>query len=137
MSLTQEKNCAQGSRFDSQIVVSFFNELATEKKTMLKASVSFFNELAIEKRNCARGFFFDHGFQENNALEGYHVKGQNSVMASKRSSSDGRQSLWKEHMSRVVIGVKRLSSNNPIEDITMSTTGSKSSKVEVMGDIAT
>jgi hypothetical protein len=28
----------------------------------------------------------DHGFQEDNALEGYHVKGQNSVMASKRSS---------------------------------------------------
>jgi hypothetical protein len=52
--LTQEKNYAQGSRFDPQIVVSFFNELATEKKTMLKASVSFFNELATEKRNYAR-----------------------------------------------------------------------------------
>jgi hypothetical protein len=51
--LTQEKNYAQGSRFDPQIVVSFFNELATEKKTMLKASVSFFNELATEKRNYA------------------------------------------------------------------------------------
>jgi hypothetical protein len=54
--LTQEKNYAQGSRFDPQIVVSFFNELATEKKTMprLVASVSFFNELATEKRNYAR-----------------------------------------------------------------------------------
>jgi hypothetical protein len=52
--LTQEKNYAQGSRFDPQIVVSFFNELATEKKTMLKASVSFFNELSTEKRNYAR-----------------------------------------------------------------------------------
>jgi hypothetical protein len=52
--LTQEKNYAQGSRFDPQIVVSFFNELATERKTMLKASVSFFNELATEKRNYAR-----------------------------------------------------------------------------------
>jgi hypothetical protein len=57
---------------------------------MLKASISFFNELATEKRNYARGFFFDHGFQEDNALEGYHVKGQKSVMASKRSLLDGR-----------------------------------------------
>jgi hypothetical protein len=57
-SLTQENNYAQGSRFDPQIVVSFFNELATEKKTMLKASISFFNELATEKRNYARGFFW-------------------------------------------------------------------------------
>jgi hypothetical protein len=55
-SLTQEKNYAQGSGFYPQIVVSFFNELATERKTMLKASVSFFNELATEKRNYARGF---------------------------------------------------------------------------------
>jgi hypothetical protein len=45
-SSTQEKNYAQGSGFDPQIAVSFFNELATEKKTMLKASVSFFNELS-------------------------------------------------------------------------------------------
>jgi hypothetical protein len=79
----------------------------------------------------------DHGFQEDNALEGYHVKGQNSVMASKRSSSDGRESLWKEHMLRVMIGVRRSSSNNPTEEITMSTTESKSSEVEVMGDNAT
>jgi hypothetical protein len=41
------------------------------------------------------------------------------------------------HMSRVTTGVKRLGSNNPIEQITMSTTGSKSSEVEVMGDNAT
>ena len=54
MSLTEENNYAQGSGFDPQIVVSFFNELDTKKKTMLKASVSFFNELAIEKRNNAR-----------------------------------------------------------------------------------
>jgi hypothetical protein len=32
MSLTQEKNYAQGSGFDPQIAVSFFNELATEKE---------------------------------------------------------------------------------------------------------
>jgi hypothetical protein len=40
--LTQEKNYAQGSGFDPQIVVSFFNELATERKTMFKDSISFF-----------------------------------------------------------------------------------------------
>jgi hypothetical protein len=37
--------------------ISFFNELATEKRNyalMLVASVSFFNELATEKRNYAR-----------------------------------------------------------------------------------
>ena len=37
-------------------------------------------------------------------------------------------------MSRVAIGVRRSSSNNPTEEITMSTTGSKSSEVEIMGD---
>jgi hypothetical protein len=58
--------------------VSFFNELATEKRNYAR-------ELATEKRN-----YLDHGFQEDNALEGYHVKGQNVVMASKRSSLDGR-----------------------------------------------
>jgi hypothetical protein len=50
MSLTQEKNYAQGSGFNPQIFVSFFNELATERKNMLLASVSFFNELSTEKR---------------------------------------------------------------------------------------
>ena len=54
MSLKEEKNYAQGFRFDPQIIVSFFNELATERKTMLKVSVSFFNELATNKRNYAR-----------------------------------------------------------------------------------
>jgi hypothetical protein len=69
----------------------------------------------------------DHGFQEDNALEGHHVKGQNSVMASKRSSLDGRRMLWKEHMSRSFIRGKEISSKSPTEEITMSTTGSKSS----------
>jgi hypothetical protein len=72
--LTQEKSYAQGSGFDPQIVVSFFNELAIEKKTMLKASVSFFNELATEKRNYACGSVL--------------------IMASKRIM------LWKDTMSR-------------------------------------
>ena len=76
----------------------------------------------------------DHGFQENNTLEGHHVKGQNLVMASKRSSLDGRKSLWKENMSRVATGVRRSGSTNPTEEITMSTTRSKSSEVEIMGD---
>jgi hypothetical protein len=37
-------------------------------------------------------------------------------------------------MSRVTIGVRRSGSNNPIEEVTMSTTGSKSLEVEIMGD---
>jgi hypothetical protein len=37
-------------------------------------------------------------------------------------------------MSRVAIAVRRSCSNNPTEEITMSTTGSKSSEVEGMGD---
>jgi hypothetical protein len=57
-----------------QIVVSFFNELATEKKTMLKTSISFFNELSIEKINYAPSFVW--------------------IMASKRIM------LWKGTMSR-------------------------------------
>jgi hypothetical protein len=76
----------------------------------------------------------DHGFQENNALEEHHVKGQKSIMPSKRSSLDGRKSLWKEHMSRVTIGVRRSGSNRPTEEISMSTIRSKSSEVEGMGD---
>jgi hypothetical protein len=58
-------------------------------------------------------------------------------MAYKRSSLEGRNTLWKDTMSRVTTGVKRSGSNKPIEEITMSTTGSKSSEVEDMGDNAT
>jgi hypothetical protein len=78
-----------------------------------------------------------HGFQKDNALEGHHVKGKNLVMASKRSSLDRRNPLWKEYMLRATIGVKRSGSKILIEEITMSTTGSKSSEVELMGDNAT
>jgi hypothetical protein len=56
--LTHKKNYAQGSRFNPQIVVSFFNELATERKTMLKASISFFNELATKKKNYDCDLYF-------------------------------------------------------------------------------
>jgi hypothetical protein len=55
-------------------------------------------------------------------------------MASKRSSLDGRIMLWMEHMSRSMIGVRRSCSNSPTEEITMSTTRSKSSEIEGMGD---
>jgi hypothetical protein len=79
----------------------------------------------------------DHGFQEDNTLEGHHVKGQNSIMDSKRSSLDGRKSLWKEHMSRSGIGVRISGSNIPTEEITMSTIRSKSSEIEGMGDNST
>jgi hypothetical protein len=67
-------NYAQGSGFNPHIVVSFFNEIATERKTMLVTSVSFFNELSIEKRNYARRLSL--------------------IMASKRIT------LWKDTMSR-------------------------------------
>jgi hypothetical protein len=72
--LTQEKNYVQGFGFNPQIFISFFKELDTERKTMLKASVLFFNELAIERKNCARGLFL--------------------IMASKRIM------LWKDTTSR-------------------------------------
>jgi hypothetical protein len=153
--LSQEKSYAQGFRFSPQISVSFFNNIVTERKTMLVASVSFFNELSTERKTMLMtsvSFFsdlsterktmlvdshLDHGFQEDNALEGHHVKGHNSVMDSKRSSLDERIMLWKEHMSRSVIGVRRSDSKIPTEEITMSTTRSKSLEIEVMGDNAT
>ena len=50
-------------------------------------------------------------------------------MDSKRSSSDGRTVLWKEHMSRDSIGIRTSHSTAPIE-FTMSITGSKSKEVE-------
>ena len=115
-------------------MVSFFNELEI-KKPCSKTSISFFNEVASETQKISsETSVLYHGFQEDNASEGDHVKGQNSVMASKRSSLEGRNTLWKDTMSRVATGVRRSVSNNPIEEITMSTTRSKSSEVEAMGD---
>jgi hypothetical protein len=73
-------------------VVSFFNELEIEKLCS-KTSVSFFNEVASETQKLSLDSLLDHGFQEDKALEGHRVKGQNSVMASKRSSLDGRKVL--------------------------------------------
>ena len=58
-------------------------------------------------------------------------------MTSKRSSLEGRNTLGKDTTSRVATGVKRSGSNNPIEEITMSATGSRSSEVEAMGNNAT
>jgi hypothetical protein len=49
----------QRGKLCSKTSVSFFNELATERKTMLMTSVSFFNELATEKKkNYARDLCF-------------------------------------------------------------------------------
>jgi hypothetical protein len=56
--VAEKKNYAHGSGFNPQIVVSFFNELSTDKKTVLETSISFFNELSIEKKNYAQGFCF-------------------------------------------------------------------------------
>jgi hypothetical protein len=101
---------------------------------MLVTSISFFNELATERKKLCSWTLLDHGFQEKNTLEGHHVKGQKLVMASKRYSLDGRKSFWKEHVSRVATRLRRSGSNNPTDEITMSTTRSKSSEVEVIGD---
>jgi hypothetical protein len=69
--------------------------------------------MSLKLENHAHRNILDHGFQEENALEGHHVKGKKLVMASKRSSLDGGNTLWKEHMSRVMIGVRRSGSNSP------------------------
>jgi hypothetical protein len=116
-------------------VVSFFNELEI-RKPCSKTYVSIFSEVSSETKKY-RQSVLDDGFQEDIAPEGHHVKGQNSVMASKRSSLEGRNTLWKDTMSRVATGVKRSGSNNPIKEITMSTTGSKSLEVQAMGDNTT
>jgi hypothetical protein len=114
-SLTQENNYARESRFNPQTSVSFFNELDTETRTMLVTFVSFFNEVSIETQNYPHSWFhfltslksedhaqqnlLDHDFQDVNAPEGHHVKGQKLVMSSKRSSFYGRNTLWNERMS--------------------------------------
>jgi hypothetical protein len=97
----------------------------------------FLTRLPQRRKKLSSEPLLDHEFQEDNALEEHHFKGQNSVMASKRSSLEGRNALWKDTMSRVATRVKRSGSNNPIEEITMSTTGSKLLEVEAMGDNAT
>jgi hypothetical protein len=63
----------------------------------------------------------DHAFKEDNALEGIHVKGKTSMMASKRSLQDGRKSLQKEYMLTTSIRVGRSGSNSLIEEMTVST----------------
>jgi hypothetical protein len=74
--------------------ISFFNELDTKTRTMLITSVSFFNEVVTEmKKLSSKTTLLDHGFQEDKSPEGDLVKGQNSVMASKRSSLEGRNTL--------------------------------------------
>jgi hypothetical protein len=131
--------------------VSFFNKLATERKTVLVALGSipiflfhFLMSLLHRGKLCS-WILLDHGFQEENSLEGIHVKGKNSIMASKRSLLDGRKTLWKENMLMNSIRVGRSSSNILIEEITMSTTRSKlgqgryslSCMVERMGQVIT
>ena len=70
----------------------------------------------------------DHVFQEDNALEGIHLEGKTSAMASGRSSLDGRKTLQKEYMSTTSIRVGISGSNSPIKEMTMSTTRSKSAE---------
>jgi hypothetical protein len=100
--------------------VSFLNEVSTETQNYPQSWFHFLTSLKTKKH--AQISLLDHGFQEDSALEGHHVKGQNSIMASKRSSLDGRTTLWKDTMPRDVTGVRRSGSNSPTEEITMSTT---------------
>jgi hypothetical protein len=71
----------------------FLMSFPQRRKTMLKTFFSFFNELPIEKKKLFSKPLLDHGFQEDNAMEGIHVKGQTSAMASRRSLLDGRKTL--------------------------------------------
>jgi hypothetical protein len=73
-------------------VVSFFNELEIKKPCSM-TSILFFNEVVAEMQKLSSEPLLDHGFQEDNALEEHHVKGQNSVITSKRSSLEGRNTL--------------------------------------------
>ena len=94
------------TQIERKKTISFFNELEI-RKPCSKTSVSFFNKVASETKKLFLYSLLDHGFQEDNAPEGHHVKGQNLVMDSKRSSLEGRNMLWKDSMSRVMTRVKR------------------------------
>jgi hypothetical protein len=94
-----------------RLLFHFLTSLPQRRKTMLVTSVSFFNELAIEKRNCARdlcfifltrllqrretmleasvSFFNALGIERRNCARGLSL-----IMASKRIT------LWKDTMSR-------------------------------------
>jgi hypothetical protein len=108
--------------------VSFFNEVATDTKNYPHV-VSFFNKLEIKKL-CSKTIvsFFNEVSSETQKLSSEVLS---LIMDSKRTM------LQNGTMSRVATGVKRSSSNNPIEEITMPTNGSKSLEVEAIGDNAT
>jgi hypothetical protein len=94
-------------------MVSFFNELEIRKSCSswfhflmsLKSEnhaqgplFHFLTRFPQRRKNYPRNSLLDHGFQEDNALEGHHVKGKNLVMASKRSSLDRRNTcrVWQQ-----------------------------------------
>jgi hypothetical protein len=76
----------------------FLTSLLLRRKTMLVSSISFFNEVSTKTQNYPHSWFhflmrlksenhaqktlFYYVLQKDNALEGHHVKGQNSIMAS-------------------------------------------------------
>jgi hypothetical protein len=104
-------------------LVSFFNELEIRKPCL--KMVSFFNELEI-KKPCSKSLFL--------------IMDSKRTMLWKDTMSRDKTRSWlprdlhlmeethsgKENMSRVTIGVRRSGSNSPTEEITMSTTRSKS-----------
>jgi hypothetical protein len=83
--------------------------------------------------------------RRSTCLQGDFPTTKTSVMDSKRSSLDGRKTLWKEYMLMTSIRVGISGSNSPIEEMTMSTTTSKSGegryylscRVECMGKFIT
>jgi hypothetical protein len=56
--LDTEKELSSGLQVQSLDFCFIFNELAKERKTMLKDFVSFFNKISTEKRNYARDLCF-------------------------------------------------------------------------------
>ena len=99
---------------------------------MLKASISFFNELSTEKRNYAQGFFLIMASKRIILWKDTMSREKNLVMASKRSSLDGRRiTLEGIHVDGLDKGREIDGSNIPIEEITMSTTRSKSQRAEL------
>jgi hypothetical protein len=90
--------------------VSFFNELSTERKTLLVTSVSFFNELATERKNMLMTFvsFFNKISTERKTMLITSFSFFNELATYKRNYArrlflimdSKRMMLWKDTMSR-------------------------------------
>jgi hypothetical protein len=54
--LDKDNELCSWPRVQSPNLFSFFNKLATERKTMLIASISFFNEISTKKKTILKNF---------------------------------------------------------------------------------